>query len=537
MIYKYQSKIINKKNKKDKMQVERIQKMKALKNLRIVLLIVVVALVSLISFGGIYYESKGTMKNRIPDYSLSSNLKGYRHVTLVTNDTSDENTTDENSTDENAVNETSETTNEASEKSTNETNEVANETSSNSNKADQYKKSAKIFKNRLKSLDVDNYSVSCDKNTGKIVIDLPEDTKTDTILSDLVEIGKFSIVDSETKEELLNNDDVKSVKFGQSSSSGTTNFVMGIEFNSKGTRKLAKITKTYQNTTDENSTSAENSTDENATDDNIIGHNNETSENETTENSTEDSNATNETSDSTSSDEKSNRQVTIKIDDSELLTTSFSSIIDNGVLTLTIGSATDADSRNSAMNIGAIIENDPLPISYTIDGNTYVATEVENNEIKMLIYAEIIIALVVALVIIAKYRGQGILQVIISVGFVAIILITIRCANVVISLDGIMAILVSYLMNSAFAFMICKVIENKELNQKERAIEINNTLKKYCLIVTPELIISIICLFSSWSAIFSAGMIIFWGVAISLIYNYIVTKFLYRKEKVEKAKK
>ena len=351
--------------------------MKALKKLRVILIIVVVALVSLISFGGIYYESKGTMKNRVPDYSLSSNLKGYRHVTLVT-----ENSTDENTTDENSVNESEEenTTNESEEE--NSVNETS-ESQSNSDKAGQYRESAKIIKNRLKSLDVDNYSVSCDESTGKIVVDLPEDTKTDIILSDLVEIGKFSIVDSETGEELLNNDDVKSVKFGQTSSSSTASFVMGIEFNSKGARKLAKITKTYQNTVDENTTSAENSTDENSTDENLVGHENETDENSTnentsSENATEDSNSTSE---NTSSDEKNNRKVTLKIDDSDLLTTNFSSIIDNGMLTLTIGSATDEDSRNSAKNLGAIIENDPLPVTYTIDGNTYVETEVENNEL------------------------------------------------------------------------------------------------------------------------------------------------------------
>ena len=511
--------------------------MKALKKLRVILIIVVVALVSLISFGGIYYESKGTMKNRVPDYSLSSNLKGYRHVTLVTENSTDENTTDENTTDENSVNESEEenTTNESEEE--NSVNETS-ESQSNSDKAGQYRESAKIIKNRLKSLDVDNYSVSCDESTGKIVVDLPEDTKTDIILSDLVEIGKFSIVDSETGEELLNNDDVKSVKFGQTSSSSTASFVMGIEFNSKGARKLAKITKTYQNTVDENTTSAENSTDENSTDENLVGHENETDENSTnentsSENATEDSNSTSE---NTSSDEKNNRKVTLKIDDSDLLTTNFSSIIDNGMLTLTIGSATDEDSRNSAKNLGAIIENDPLPVTYTIDGNTYVETEVENNELKMIIYAEIIVALVVALVIIAKYRAQGILQVIISVGYVAILLITIRFANVVISLDGMMAVLVSYLMNSAFAFMICKVLENKELREKERANEINNALKRYCLITIPELIIAVICLFTTWSAIFSAGMIMFWGVAISLIYNYLVTKFLCRNEKEEKSK-
>lgn len=496
--------------------------MKAVKGLRIVLLIAIIILLSVISFGGIYYQDKGNMKNRLPSYILGANLEGYRHVTLVT--TEDANSTNEVSSENatNEVNTSSENTssneeNELNENSledlnlTNETNTTSENTSNNAGK---YKDSAKIFKNRLKSLNIDNYNVSCDLNTGRIVIDLPENDRTDTILSDLVEVGKFSIIDSKTKEELLNNGDVKSVKFGSQTSGTSTSLVMAIEFNTKGAKKFAKVTKEYQNNVDENATNTSNETDSN-----LVGSNEENS----TENTSEE-NSTNTTSDS--STEKKSKKVTLKIDDSELLTTDFSEIIDNGVLTLTVGSGSDSEQDYAAMNLGAIIENDPLPIEYKIDGNTYVESSIENNALKIIIYAEIIIALIVSLILIAKYRMTGIWQVILSIGYVAILLITIRLANVVISLDGIFTILICYLLNSSFAFLISKVLSNKDLSKKEKTKSINNAIKKYCLIVIPELIVSIICLFTSWSAIFSLGMILFWGVAISLIYNIIITKWI-----------
>ena len=105
-------------------------------------------------------------------------------------------------------------------------------------------------------------------------------------------------------------------------------------------------------------------------------------------------------------------------------------------------------------------------------------------------------------------------------------LIVIRYANVVESLDGILSIFVCYVINSVFAFMISKVLGNKDLTKKESKKSVNNVIKTYGLIIIPELIIATVCLFTSWSAIFSFGMILFWGVVISFVYNVAVTKFI-----------
>ena len=105
-------------------------------------------------------------------------------------------------------------------------------------------------------------------------------------------------------------------------------------------------------------------------------------------------------------------------------------------------------------------------------------------------------------------------------------LIVIRYANVVESLDGILSIFVCYVINSVFAFMISKVLGNKDLTKKESKKSVNNVIKKYGLIIIPELIIATVCLFTSWSAIFSFGMILFWGIVISFVYNVAVTKFI-----------
>ena len=482
--------------------------MKAIRNLKVTLVVLIVVLISVISFGGIYYVNKGEMKNRLPDYVLGSSIKGYRHITLVASESTnkDENNTNstsnttENTTENATENETSNTTENATENNTTENAvNTTNTTSENVNTASNYKKSANIIKRRLKVLNIDNYNVTCDESTGRIVVDLPEDDKTDIILSDLTEVGKFTIEDSETGEVLLDNGDVKSVKFGQQNTgtSSSSSLIMGIEFNSKGTKKFRNITKEYQNELAENSTEESNTT-----------------------------NSTNTTENSTDSSEKKDKKVKIKIDDAEILTTDFSEVIDNGVLTLTVGNANDETQRNSALNIGAIIQNEPLPVKYQVEGNTYTESSIDENTLKVIIYCLVVIALVVALVLIVKYRTTGILQAVLSVGYIGLLLIVIRYANVVESLDGILSIFVCYIINSVFAFMISKVLSNKDLTKKESKKSVNNVIKKYGLIIIPELIIATVCLFTSWSAIFSFGMILFWGIVISFVYNVAVTKFI-----------
>ena len=485
--------------------------MKAIRNLKVILVVLIVILISVISFGGIYYVNKGEMKNRLPDYVLGSSIKGYRHITLVASESTNEdenNTNSTSNTTENATantteNETSNTTENATENNTTEnavnTTNTTNTTSENVDTASNYRKSANIIKRRLKDLNIDNYNVTCDESTGRIVVDLPEDDKTDIILSDLTEVGKFTIEDSETGEVLLDNGDVKSVKFGQQNTgtSSSSSLIMGIEFNSKGTKKFRNITKEYQNELAENSTEESNTT-----------------------------NSTNTTENSTDSSEKKDKKVKIKIDDAEILTTDFSEVIDNGVLTLTVGNANDETQRNSALNIGAIIQNEPLPVKYQVEGNTYTESSIDENTLKVIIYCLVVIALVIALVLIVKYRTTGILQAILSVGYIGLLLIVIRYANVVESLDGILSIFVCYIINSVFAFMISKVLSNKDLTKKESKKSVNNVIKKYGLIIIPELIIATVCLFTSWSAIFSFGMILFWGIVISFVYNVAVTKFI-----------
>ena len=258
--------------------------MKAQKKLNVVLIVLVIILISIISFVGIYHMEKNQMVSMLPNYILGTNISGYRKVTLELSDEeaqidSETVTLGETDLTENVTGE-NETSQEEGENVTNQsladenttTNETSTTPSVSAEEKENYKKSAEIIKARLKSLEVEDYSISVDGSTGKIELTLPENDQTDTILSDIVQVGNFSISDTNTGEVLMTNKDIRSVTVEKSESYGYTVVVMNINFNTAGSRKFRNITKDYnenavveetsENTTNEQPTeSVENTTD------------------------------------------------------------------------------------------------------------------------------------------------------------------------------------------------------------------------------------------------------------------------------------
>ena len=468
--------------------------MKAQKKLSIVLILLIIILISIISFVGIFYQDKNQMENRIPDYSLGTDLEGYRKILLVV-DEEDEGNTEDVLTYDNFV------------------------------------KSANVIKARLKSMGVEDYTVRCDESTGQIEITIPENTQTDYILADITQKGNFEIRNTSNDEVLMNNDDIRSVDVQTVQSTYNTSsssIYMNINFNNAGSRKFRDITRDYQNTYT-NDTAEEN----------IVGETNstynETATNETTENSEE---ATNETSENATTNETSNEvadetaeseektdntiEIGLYIDGTSMMTTSFDTVIDNGVMSLSLGSASSDDSERilvyQAESLASILENDAMPVQYSVTGNVYISSPIEQNTIYILIGIGICIALIMFIVAIVKYRVNGVILTVCSIGFIALYLLILRYANVTISLEGIFAIALVFVINYIFCIMI--------LNRLQKNVDKSFTkaITKFSLSMIPMLILAVVCCFSNWMSLFSFGMIIFWGLVTTIIYNFVITR-------------
>ncbi len=510
--------------------------MKTQKKLNIALVILIIILVSLISFVGIYHLDKNQMVSSLPNYILGTDVSGYRFVTLVPSeiqsDTENESIDlgEAKIEDENSV-ETENNTDGESTENQNEDNSAEKE----KEKLNNYKKAEEVFRARLKALKIDDFVLAFDEKTGKIELSLPENEQTDVILSDLVQKGNFEVSDTNTGETLLTNKDVKSVNVSATDTYGYSIVGMDINFNLNGTKIFKDITEQYNsnatiivnavdNETSEDTSETENNVSEETTDENTTQEN-------TSEENTTDENAVDE---SEASGEEVNKTIDIKIDDTVMLSTSFDEVIDSGKLELSMGSYIDETDLKSALyggyNIAAIIENDPLPIDYEITGNIYVGGTIQTSDINTIIYVLIGIGVVISIAMIVKFKMKGVLSTILSVGYIAVLLIALRYTNVTLSLEGIFAIGFAFILNLGFYYVLFEKIKDKKLTREEKIENYDKTLKKYCISIIPLIILSIICCFINWDSIYSFGMVTFWAIDISILYNLIVTNFIVRSK-------
>ena len=489
--------------------------MKNTKILKITLIILIIILISIISFVGVFVQNKNQMKNVLPEYLLSRELSEHTIVELKVSENEendDESVNEEKNTSENAEEENSDLAKKevAEGEAENTTAETSNEESDKSDEKDDtenYKKAKEVITKRLASMNVVDYAIKQNKENGTIIIELPKNDNLSNMINEIASTGKFEIVDSETKEVLMTNDDIKSATAGLgTNSSGYRVAFVNINFNSAGTKKFKDITNTYIKTTVEKEKTeevAEEATNEIASEASTEATNEISQEQEKTEGQAQTETVT--------------KKVTMKLDDSELFSTYFEGEISNGVLQLTVGSSSNSTNveelqefYNNARNLASLLNSGKLPIAYELEKNETVSPNVTFNQIKTVIIVAVVVLAVALCYMVVKYKGKGIMLSISQIGYIALLLIVIRYFNVEVSIGGIIAILL--------CIAISYVISIKMLKEKE----ILKTIGESAIALIPVLIISICLTFAN----ISIGMVLFWGIVITLLYHVSISNLL-----------
>ena len=460
-----------------------------MKGIKILTIVLAIILVSMVSFFGVYVQNKNIMENKVADYQYAMDLNGARTIKLEIN----EEEYDDVKTEEN------------------------------------YKTAKSVIEKRLKTVGVQEDNISVNTSTGAITIEIPENTSTDSVVSNLNTTGKFEIIDTETEEVLLNNDNIKSSSVLYNTTSAGTTVYLEIAFNKEGKEKLNEISRTYvpADETTENTT-----TNETATNDVTV---NEVTTNETSNETTTNEVTTNEatTEETNSDDEAKEKTITMKIDDEEIMTTSFDEPLTTGVIQLSVGSATTdtttlQDYITQAQNVATVLDSGKLPIKYDITKNQYVLSNIEQQDLLYIALAVSIITLIGIIILIIKYKTNGLLAGIAYIGLAAIYMLIIRYANVTISIPSIFATIAMLILNYIFTIMLLKNIKINKEEQKENAVNkaTSKTYIDFFIRIIPVCIIVIAFCFIQWTPISSFGMISFWGLAIIAIYNAIITRYL-----------
>ena len=491
-----------------------------MKKIKIITMIVLVILITMVSFFGVYVHVQNRMENQVRDYALDMDLDGARYVKLVVNRESSDVIKDAEG---NEVETEEEMTDEQlAEKGY--TKESVPNNSEDSLTVENYEKSKSIIEERLKEQGVEEYEISLNDENGDILIQIPENDHTDNFVSNMNTVGKFEIIDADTQEVLMDNGDIKlaNVMYGTDTTSSSTGTVvyLNIEFNKEGTEKLKNISNTYieAQSTDTNTTN---------TTDNTTSENTTSEDGNTTANTSTDENTTNETN---TTENTTTKEITMKIDDEEIMTTSFDEPIENGRLQLSIGSATtDTDTLqeniNSASTMASVLDSGNLPIQYDIETNEYILSDITSTQIEYVVLAVGIVLLIGFIIFIIRYKLNGFLSSIAFIGLVSIYLLVIRYTNVSISIQGIVGIIVTIILNYIFINKVLSKIKKSEDDKKLENVKqgIKDSYKEFFIRIIPICISIIVLCFANWSTISSFGMVMFWGIALIAIYNYLIT--------------
>ena len=475
-----------------------------MKKIKLLTIILAIVLVTMVAFFGVYVPVQNRMENQVKDYDYAMDLEGGRNIRLAVDNTVDTVIKDAEG---NEVTDADELSDEelAAQGYTKEENAANSEDVLNE---ENYKKSKEIIEKRLNALGVDNYVTKLDEASGDILVEIPENDITDSIISNIGTTGKFEIVDSDTEEVLMDNSDIKRarVMYGSNSTSASsgTSVYLDIEFNKEGTNKLKDISSTYV----ESSNTANETNTTNATD--------------------------NTTTDESSSTETTTKEVTMKIDDEEIMTTSFDETIETGRLQLSIGSATTDTSTlqdyiSQATSIAVVLDNGNIPVKYTVEENQYILSDITQDELNIVLYVMVGLVAIALIVLIVRYRTEGLVNAFAYIGLVALFVLLLRYANVIISIESIFGIVVVLVLNYIFENkLLSKIKKEENVDKTVVNIAFKETYKEFFIKIIPICIAVITFCFIQWEPISSFGMVMFWGILLIALYNFAITYPLVR---------
>lgn len=351
-----------------------------------------------------------------------------------------------------------------------------------------YAKARDIVVSRLKYMKLDYYEMKFDESTGTICLDVPENSRADYAAQYSVTKGEFKIEDNDTKELLLSKADVKEAKVQyQTTESGTT-VVLNIEFNKDGAEKLRNISNTYVQSTDSEG-------------------------NDTT------------------------KKIKMSLDDTTIMTTYFAQEMTDGQMQVSLGTSSDSEQIQNritqATNIAVFLNTDTMPLTYKIDVNKSVYSSLTDNVLKIAIIVSIVIFALLLIYMIIKYKKEALLAVVTNIGFVAILLLIIRYTNVDITLTGLITIPISVIIQYVFLMNILKV-KTEKIDNDSKIKRVKETIRSGIEKLIPVAVIAVVFALTKWETVYSAGMLLFWEIAVLILYNLSTLKIMFLKNEQSK---
>lgn len=460
-----------------------------MKKLKLVTKVIAIIIICLIGFVGIYFPWKKPlqMNNEIKGFTLGKDFTGYREIMLTLSDANkvfdsdnklvgDTDSIEDSSIESNKYTKSEEKVN-----------------SSESLTVDNYEKSKSIIEKRLNAFGLQEYNLSMDKESGKIYIQVPENSITDRVVSNITELGSIELKDSKDSSQVfLTNDNFENAKVMYGSTSTGTAVYLDIQFDKEGKNTLKNLSENEYKKIEE-------------------------SENEESENKDE------EKSEEQKEEEKAEqKEVVLYMSGNEVTSTSFEEPVTDGKISLRMGqvstnSETIQQSVDSANAVSIILNNGALPLKYKVTENRYIESEIKTSTIRNVLIVVAVVFAVLLIYMIIKHKTRGVLTALSFIAFASLYSVLLRVFNVTVAMEGIVGAIIILALNYIINMRLIELQDNKKYYE---------TYLDIIMKLIPIFAISIMFVFIPVMAISSIGMVMFWGIALSLIYNVAITKHI-----------
>ena len=128
-----------------------------------------------------------------------------------------------------------------------------------------------------------------------------------------------------------------------------------------------------------------------------------------------------------------------------------------------------------------------------------------------------IILVVACIVLIVKFKAKGFIATFLQIGYIALLLLVIRYTNVIITIEGILGIIISAILNYILVYAMLSNLKKK--GQIEWKL-----IGKFALRTIIVYILAVVLAFNSLTRINSLGMTLVWGSFCLYIYNLAITR-------------
>ena len=137
------------------------------------------------------------------------------------------------------------------------------------------------------------------------------------------------------------------------------------------------------------------------------------------------------------------------------------------------------------------------------------------------VLAPVVILLIACLVLVVKFKSKGFIATFLQIGYIALLLLVLRYTNVVITIEGIVGIVVSAVLNYILVYAMLNNLKKK--NQIEWEI-----IGKFAKRTIPVYVIAVVLAFNGLTRVSSLGMTLVWGSFCLYIYNLTITRNVFK---------